>query len=71
MVDLISVNKFYRGKAVRYNQKNEKIEWKKPEVKTYGDAVEIICAGYTGPLSDTKDYGSDDGHAYGGSTIGS
>ena len=50
---------------MRYNQKNEKIKWKKPEVKTYGDAVEIISEGYTGDLSGTKDYGFSDGHYYG------
>ena len=49
---------------MRYNQKNEKIKWKKPVVKTYGDAVEIISDGYDGDLSGSKDYGITDGYTY-------
>ncbi len=68
MVDLISVNKFYRGSAVRNNQKNEKIEWKKPEVKTYGDVVEIIAGG---EFLGGKDLGPTDGYSNNGNPIGS
>ncbi len=55
---------------MRNKQKNEKIKWKKPEVKTYGDAVEIICGSYDDLLSETKDYGSTDGYTFNGQAIG-
>ena len=64
MVDLYSLNKFYRGSLVRNNQKNKKIEWKKPVVKTYGDAVEII------KVPTTKFAGADDNVVYEGQSIG-
>ena len=48
---------------MRYNKKNKRIEWKKPVVKTYGDAVEII--------KPTKFLGADDGVIYDGNTLGS
>ena len=41
---------------MRNNKKNEKIEWKKPVVKTYGDAVDVIKG-----VCDNKEYGSSDG----------
>ena len=66
MVDLFSVNKSYRGSAVRNNQKNEKIEWKKPVVKTYGDAVDVIKG-----VCDNKELLSGDGCFFGDATIGS
>ena len=51
---------------MRYNQKNEKIKWKKPVVKTYGDAVEIIKDHLLGG----KHIGSADGYFLGDDPIG-
>tara|TARA_B100000959_G_scaffold764_1_gene751 strand:+ start:473 stop:673 length:201 start_codon:yes stop_codon:yes gene_type:complete len=65
MVDLFSVNKFYRGPAVRNNKKKTKIEWKKPVVKTYGDAVDVIKG-----VCDNKELDSGDGCFLGDDTIG-
>ena len=61
MVDLFSVNKFYRGTAVRNNQKNEKIVWKKPVVKTLGDGIKII-KDHDGPFIGGKHTGPTDGY---------
>ena len=49
-----------------YNKKNEKIKWKKPEVKTYGDAVDVIKG-----VCDGKELDSGDGCFFGDATIGS
>jgi len=65
MVDLFSVNKFYRGLAVRNNKKKTKIEWKKPVVKTYGDAVDVIKG-----LCDGKDIDVGDNCFSGSTPIG-
>ncbi len=49
---------------MRYNKTKTKIEWKKPVVKTYGDAVEII------KVPTTKFAGADDNVVYEGQSIG-
>ena len=57
---LIFSKQIIRGSTVRYNNKNEKIKWKKPVVKTYGDAVEIIKVQKFLNLSDGYTFGIDD-----------
>ena len=50
---------------MRYNKKNKRIEWKKPVVKTYGDAVDVIKG-----VCDGKDIDAADNCFSGSTPIG-
>jgi hypothetical protein len=54
------------NKINRTSLETEKKIWEKPNVLTYGDAVDIIKG-----VCDNKDVGADDGCTFSGQSIGS